>query len=105
MASYATTLMGRCEGDGKGKKKRLVIDETEAATVRRVFDLYLNGLSGEEVGSKQIAAHFNQRGPTLRGAPWTRTRVHNMLADTAYMGEYVFNKKNIRTRSWKPTGS
>jgi site-specific DNA recombinase len=86
----------------KGKKKRLVVDEIEASTVRRVFDLYLNGLSGEEVGSKQIAAHFNERGPTLRGAPWTRTRVHNMLADTVYMGEYVFNKKNIRTRRWKP---
>ena len=86
----------------KGKKKRLVVDETEAPTVRRVFDLYLNGLHGEELGSKQIAAHFNERGHTLRGAKWTRTRVHNMLCDTAYMGEYVFNKKEIRTRNWKP---
>ena len=87
---------------GKGKKTRLVIDETEAPTVRRVFDLYLHGLNGNELGSKQIAAHFNARGPTLRGAKWTRTRVHNMLADTAYMGEYVFNKKHVRTRSAKP---
>ena len=86
----------------KGRKKRLVIDETEAPTVRRVFDLYLNGLNGNELGSKQIAAHFNGRGVTLRGAKWTRTRVHNMLSDTAYMGEYVFNKKQIRTRQVKP---
>ena len=86
----------------KGKKKRLVIDETEAPTVRRVFDLYLNGLSGQEMGSKQIAAHFNERGQLLRGAKWARNRVHSMLADTAYMGEYVFNKKQIRTRNWKP---
>ena len=86
----------------KGKKKRLVIDETEAPTVRRVFDLYLNGLHGEELGSKQIATHFDAKGSNLRGTKWTRTRVHNMLSDTAYMGEYVFNKKAIRTRTWKP---
>jgi len=88
----------------KGRKKRLVIDETEAPTVRRVFDLYLNGLNGEDMGSKQIAAHFNERGPSLRGAKWTRTRVQNMLSDTAYMGDYVFNKKQIRTRMVKPEG-
>ena len=70
--------------------------------MRRVFDLYLHGLNGDELGSKQIAAHFNARGPSLRGSAWTRTRVHNMLSDTAYMGEYVFNKKQIRTRNTKP---
>ena len=87
---------------GKGQKKRIVIDDTEAAVVRRVFDIYLNGFNGEEMGSKQIAAQFNARGQTLRGAKWTRTRVHNMLSDTAYMGEYVFNKKQVKTRSSKP---
>ncbi len=86
----------------KGNKKRLITDEVEAAVVRRVFDLYLNGLNGEEVGSKQIATYFNARGPTLRGSAWTRTRVHNMISDTAYMGDYVFNKKQVRTRSAKP---
>ncbi len=86
----------------KGKKKRLVIDETEAPLVRRIFDLYLNGLNGVELGSKQIAAHFNERGSTFRGTKLTRTRVHSMLADTAYMGEYIFNKKQVRTRTWKP---
>ncbi len=86
----------------KGKKKRLVIDEAEAPLVRRIFDLYLNGLNGEELGSKQIAAHLNERGSTFRGTKLTRTRVHNMLADSAYMGEYIFNKKQVRTRTWKP---
>jgi hypothetical protein len=88
----------------KGRKKRLVIDEAEAITVRRVFDLYLHGLRGNDMGSKQIAAHFNERGPSLRGAPWTRTRVHNMLSDTAYMGRYVFNKTSARAQQAKPEG-
>jgi site-specific DNA recombinase len=86
----------------KGKKKRLVIDETEAPTVRRVFELYLHGLNGNEMGSKQIASYFNERGQLLRGAKWARNRVHTILSDTAYMGEYVFNKKHIRTRTAKP---
>ncbi len=86
----------------KGKKKRLVIDESEAPTVRRMFEMYQNGLNGHEMGCKDIASHFNERGQMLRGAKWTRTRVHQLLCDTAYMGTYVFNKKNMRTNEIKP---
>lgn len=86
----------------KGKKKRLVIDEAEAPTLRRVFDLYQNGLNGREMGCKEIASHFNERGQLLRSAKWTRTRVHQLLCDTAYMGDYVFNKKNMRSNETKP---
>ena len=86
----------------KGKKKRLVIDETEAPTVRRMFELYLHGLNGREMGCKEIASHFNEKGVLLRGAKWTRTRVHQFLCDTAYMGDYVFNKKNMRSNETKP---
>jgi site-specific DNA recombinase len=67
-----------------------------------IAELYLHGLNGDEMGSKQIAAHFNERGPSLRGARWTRTRVHQMLSDAAYKGDYVFNKKNMRTLQVKP---
>lgn len=86
----------------KGKKKRLVIDETEAPTLRRVFELYQSGLNGREMGCKEIASHFNERGQLLRGAKWTRTRVHQLLCDSAYMGDYVFNKKNMRSNETKP---
>jgi site-specific DNA recombinase len=86
----------------KGRKKRLVIDETEAPIVRRMFELYSQGLQAHEMGCKQIAAHFNERGVLLRGAKWTRTRVHQLLCDTAYMGDYVFNKRNMRTNAMKP---
>ena len=86
----------------KGKKKRLDIDEVEAPTVRRVFELYMSGLDGREFGSKDIATYFNRRGPSLRGAKWTRTRVHNMLSDPVYMGEYRFNTTSARTKQAKP---
>lgn len=86
----------------KGKKKRLVVNEAEARVVRRVFDLYLNGLNGRDMGCKEIASHFNQTGETLRGSKWSKNRVHALLCDTAYMGRYVFNKKNMRSLEVKP---
>ena len=86
----------------KGKKKRLVIDETEAPTLRRVFDLYHAGLNGREIGCKEIATYFNDRGTRLRGAKVSRNRVHQLLTDTACIGQYVFNRKNGRTLETKP---
>ncbi|WP_443082788.1 recombinase family protein [Variovorax sp. PAMC 28711] len=86
----------------KGRKKRLVIDEAEAPTVRRMFELYSQGLQGRDMGCKQIAAYFNERGVLLRGAKWTRTRVHQLICDTAYVGDRIFNKKNMRTNELKP---
>jgi DNA invertase Pin-like site-specific DNA recombinase len=86
----------------KGKKKRLVVDEAEAALVRRVFELYLNGLSGAEMGCNEIAAHFNSCGVLLRGRSWTRNRVHQILCDTTYKGEYVFNKTAGSASERKP---
>ena len=86
----------------KGKKKRLVIDETEAPMIRRMFELYSSGLNGREMGCKDIASHFNERGMLVRGAKWQRNRVHQFLSDTAYMGDYVFNKKNMRSNETKP---
>ena len=49
------------------KKKRLVIDELEAAIVHKIFNLYLNGYSGQSMGAKQIATHLNEQGVSLRG--------------------------------------
>jgi site-specific DNA recombinase len=86
----------------KGKKKKLAIDEPEAITVRQIFDLYLYGHQGREMGSKQIAAYLNERGILHRGKEWARGRVHQILCDTAYYGRYIFNKMDVRTNQPKP---
>jgi site-specific DNA recombinase len=86
----------------KGKKKKLTIDEQEAPTVRRVFEMYLHGLDGAEMGCKEIAAHFNERGVLLRGRKWARNRVHQLLCDATYKGEYVFNKTAGSPNERKP---
>lgn len=89
-------------GNKGQKKKRLAVDEAEAAIVRKLFDLYLNGYKGRALGCKGIAYHLNQRRITLRGQRWTRGRVHEMLANTAYVGDYYFNKVDGRTNQPKP---
>lgn len=84
------------------KKKRLAVDPAEAAIVEQVFRLYLYGLNGAEMGAKCIAAHFNDRGVTLRGQRWTRTRVDCVLSNVMYAGTYRFNCHDARTGRRKP---
>jgi DNA invertase Pin-like site-specific DNA recombinase len=78
----------------KGKKKRLEIDPLEAKMVRQVFDLYLAGYQGEDMGAKAIAAWLNKRGLMMRRQRWTRSRVHEVLTNRTYMGEFVFNRRD-----------
>jgi len=84
------------------KKKRIVIDEQEAATVRKIFDLYLNGYRGQSMGSKQIAVRLNECGLTLRGKQWARNRIHEILSNPVYKGEFIFNKRDAKNQRNKP---
>ncbi len=94
------------ETDGLGnkgkKKKRFAIDEDEVFIVRKIFDLYLNGYHGQSFGVKHIAVHLNDRGLSLRGKNWTRGRVHEVLSNTTYQGELIFNKRDAKNRQIKP---
>ncbi len=85
----------------RGKKKRLEIDHAEAAIVRQVFKLYEHGAKGIPLGVKGTAAYLNDHGMTMRGQHWTKGKVHNLLANTAYCGEYIFNRMKNKTREEK----
>ena len=86
----------------RGKKKRLEVDAAEAAMVRQVFGLYLDGYKGAPLGEKRIAAHLNERSISLRGQKWTKNKVHTLLSNTLYQGEYVFNRVQHKTGEVKP---
>ena len=89
----------------KGKKKRLEVNPGEAAVVRRVFELYLTGTRGEDLGIKSIAAHLNEEGLTIRGRPWTKNHVNDLLTNRTYIGEHYFNRWEKRgglVRKMKP---
>ena len=98
---YRTVAVEHKSGKG-GPKKALAVEETEAALVRKVFDLYLNGLHGETMGAKNIAAYFNAGGVLVRGQRWSRNRVHRILTETAYSGTYLFNQFDVRAGAVKP---
>ncbi len=45
---------------------------------------------------------MNERGITLRGRRWMRARVHEVLANPAYAGDYYFNRIDGKSRTLKP---
>ncbi|HCI53074.1 MAG TPA: recombinase family protein [Gallionella sp.] len=89
------------EGDNTRKKKRAEIDPSESSTVRHIFDYYLNGHQGKVMGAKDIALHLNATGISLRGNVWNKSRVHEVLSNRAYIGEYYFNKRDHKTKTLK----
>jgi len=84
-----------------GGKKRLDLDESEAAIVKVIFDSYL-GSTGKSLGIKGIASMLNDRGETFRGEPWKKGMVHAVLNREAYIGRQYFNQKDGKTRIVKP---
>jgi len=87
----------------KGKQKRVLeLDPVESALVKRLFDLYLSGAGDGPMGAKQISTYLNATGQTHRGTAWTRSRVHEVLSNTTYMGDCYFNRMEDKTKRLKP---
>jgi site-specific DNA recombinase len=84
------------------KKKKLEINEAEAGIVRMVYQLYLFGHQGRVMGCKEIAKHLTEKGLLMRGRPWGIHKVHKLLSDTLYMGDYYFNVIDSKTRKKRP---
>ena len=86
----------------RGNKKRLQIDPSEASTVHKVFDFYLNGIKGRRMGMKGIAYYLNEHGIKRRGRKWSKSSISDILDSRVYVGEYYFNKTESKTRKIKP---
>jgi DNA invertase Pin-like site-specific DNA recombinase len=80
----------------KGRKKRLEVDGPEAVVVKRVFERYVSGDRGRDLGVHGLAAQFNHEGVLIRGRQWTSGRVYDLLTNRAYIGEHYFNKHEKR---------
>ena len=80
-------IFGYTKDDG-----RLVIDEEQAAMVRRLFELYATG----EYSMKQIETLFWQEGyRNHNGKKIAHTTMSNMIANPKYKGYYVGNKVRV----------
>ncbi|MDO8961495.1 MAG: recombinase family protein [Methylophilus sp.] len=87
----------------KGKKKKVIdVDPMESVIVKQIYDFYLHGNNKGSMGAKEIATHLNQKNILMRTQKWNRSRVHEVLCNKAYIGEYYFNKRNNKTKRIKP---
>ena len=89
----------------KGRKRQLDVEATEAVVVNRIFEWYLHGDRGRELGLYGVAARLNEQGILIRGRQWTKGRIYEVLTNRAYIGEHYFNKYEKRggaVRRMKP---
>src|SRR5271154_6073253 len=75
--------------DRKESKKRIVIDEQEAPTIRRIADLYEDGY-----GYRKITKTLNQEGaPSPTGNGWSASRVWEVLRLPHYAGYWSYGRR------------
>lgn len=96
--AVATDISG---SRGRKKKKLAILDE-EANVVRLAYRLYLNGHEGREMGIKEIAKYLTEQGYLMRGKPWNTQKVHTLLTNRMYLGEYYFNMRDSRESLVRP---
>ncbi len=100
LAGFSTG--GRCYGytsvpeanpqDPEHPRRMLVVLESEAAVVSRVFQMFLDG-----IGSMGIADTFNrERIPAPRGTTWRQNTIEHLLNSERYIGKVFW-----RTSEWK----
>lgn len=78
----------RFMGYDKDEGGTLVINDAEAAIVRRIFDMYLSG-----IGAHSIAKAFNEEGiATITGSQWHASTVMGMLKNEKYKGDSLLQK-------------
>lgn len=66
----------------------LVIDEEKAEIVRRIFDMYINGM-----GIKKIAIQLNlEEIPSPTGIQWNSITINKMLRQEKYIGDTLWQK-------------
>ena len=72
-------------------ESRYIINDAEAAIVRRIFDLYLSGDVG---GIEQIARELTREKVTTKhgGHVWRGASVHKILIRQMYTGSYYANR-------------
>ena len=94
-----------CEYKSKSglKIKKLVINEKEAYIIRRIFQMYLAGVSYTE-----MARELNNRGlKTKTGGKFTKNSFYEILKREKYMGTYTWNispGENSLRKRFQPEG-
>ena len=81
-------------------KSRLLVDETEAESVRKLFKLFLSqGTVGKMLNCPEIKnikpkVHSGRAYNRVNAGTWTRTTLYQLLRNPSYIGVREINKKN-----------
>jgi DNA invertase Pin-like site-specific DNA recombinase len=75
---------------------RLEVEETEAATVRRIFEMYADGRSLKQIAKRLNADCIPSPQPQLGRIQrsWAPTAIRHILRNERYIGRCVWNKKH-----------
>lgn len=84
------------------KRKKLAIHQGESGVLTMIFEIYLNGLQGQQMGCKEIAHYLTRKGLLFRGKPWSMQQVQKVLANSVCMGEYFSNRRDWKTKEPTP---
>lgn len=77
-------------------KGEIAVDEAQARTVRRIYDLYLDG----NLGMLSIARTLNAEGArTLQGSEWATKQVRDVLLNETYAGVMKYADVRIEGRA------
>ncbi|MHA6530949.1 recombinase family protein [Paenibacillus sp. BAC0078] len=88
-------------------KGQLIINQTEAEYVRKVYDWYLNdNMTMREIGDKLFDIGASPKRST--SGNWGASSIGRMLSSEIYIGRYYYNRRKVkklkgqRTRTGKP---
>ena len=77
----------------KGDYFNLTINENEAATVRRIFDMYIN----QGYGAAKIANTLNEEKiKTKRNNAWSQVTIASVLKNELYTGRIINGKEEVK---------
>ncbi|MGV8980546.1 recombinase family protein [Clostridium sp.] len=72
------------------EEKKYVVNDAEAEIVRKIFDMYINGYS-----YNNIIDNLNERGyKTKAGNTFGKNSIYSILDNEKYSGVYVYNKSS-----------
>jgi site-specific DNA recombinase len=98
-APFGYKLKRRDGWDGQGRRETtLVINETEAAVVRRIYELYLSGMGYTSIAGSLNVGNVRARG----GGHWTSSTIWIVLANEIYAGRIVRGRPRRARRSDPP---
>lgn len=80
--------------------KQYVINETEAAVVKMIFSMYLDGYGYNKIIDALNAKCYK----TKLGKPFGKNSIHDILRNEKYCGVYVFNKTASKNAFGKRNG-